>query len=177
MQREHERICDWLAYCPTYLACISIMHIVRDTPQSVPLHTHTTHSCNTCSHKPFKKELWEMQCRKNIVRVSKDFSWPLLVNFNQVWLPVWQVSNCHLDVHLCFILLLVKTVFMPDGVGFHQPTLPTHTHKIKFSCPACAVNLVYHMLQFVATVPSQGASTEARPFYGRHSQYGAYRYL
>lgn len=52
----------------------------------------------------------------------------------------------------------------------------TQTQRLA-SCLARAVGLVHHMLQFVVTALSQGASAEASPFYGRHSQYGAYRYL
>lgn len=90
-----------------------------------------------------------------------------------------QVSFGHPSL---FYSIIGKNCFYTRWICIFTSQSGPHTNKVKF--PACAVNLVYHMLPFASfgalpavTVLSQGASTEASPFYGRHSQFGAYRYL
>lgn len=103
------------------------------------------------THAPRSLSFWEMQCTQTesisirkpppavwgktlweYLRVNTYFSWPSPVIFScgrgLMWLnlaPGLAGYQLWLDVRLCFILLLVNTVFMPDGFRFYQPMWPT----------------------------------------------------
>lgn len=150
--------------------------------------------CHTCS---FKGEFWEMQCIQtrsigryspsclrgkhcSCVWVLTDFSWPSMVNFSCGWDLMWlslapTLAGYQLSFgHPSLIHSIIGWNSYNARWIWIWPANVTHTlNKVKFPPSPVQSNLVHHMLQFVAAVPSQGASTEASPFYGRHSQYGA----
>lgn len=207
----HDRKCDWLACCSTYLSdatCSSIMLLVRDATrllQTQNCNSHVSENfivffitvfcespiCHTCS------EFWEMQCtqtrgigrllpqlsegkHRSTVWVLTDFSWPSMVNFSCGWDLMWlslapTLAGYQLSFgHPSLIHSIIGwNSYYTRWIWIWPANVARTLNKVKFPPLPVQSNLVHHMLQFVAAVPSQGASTEASPFYGRHSQYGA----